>query len=142
MEEHGVVIEEKGRTVLIRAEQKSTCESCVSKSSCQVLGDSEMLIEAENPVGARVGDRVVFSAGAASIMKAGVLLYLVPVLCFIFGVVLGQMLSADFFPDRNPDLVSGLFGAFFLAVAFVGLKLYNRLIEKGKAHLPTIHRVV
>lgn len=142
MEENGIVIEDKGLTVMVRTQKKSSCDSCATKSLCQGIGEDDMLIEAENSVGAKVGDHVVFSVKAGNILKAGVLLYLVPVLCFIFGVVLGQTLVAGYFPRQNPDLVAGVFGVVLLLAAFVGLKLYNRVLERDRSHMPRILRVV
>ncbi len=142
MEEQGVVVENRGATVLIKTERKSACESCASKKSCHSISETEMLIEAENPVGAGVGDMVIYEIGAGSVIKAGMLLYLVPLLSFILGVVLGQGASGRFFAGHNPDLVAGLSGALFLAAAFVGLKLYGRRFERDKAYRPHVLRVV
>lgn len=142
MEEMGLVIEERGATVLIKTEKSSSCDNCATKSACHSLSDSEMVIEAENAVGAHKGDYVAFSAGAVSVMKAGVLLYLVPVLSFIAGVVIGQTVVTDYFPAYNPDLVSGVLGVVFLAAAFIGLKLYSRRVEKDESYRPRVLRVV
>ena len=101
-----------------------------------------MLIEADNPVGADVGDMVVFTVGAGSVLKAGLMLYLVPVISFIAGVVLGQTVSVRVLPGQNPDLVSGALGVIFLAAAFAGLKVYGSMMEKGKSFRPRVLRVV
>lgn len=142
MEETGTVIEDRGLTAVIRTEKKSSCDSCSSKSSCHIIGEDDVLIEADNPVGAHVGDHVVFTVRAGSILKAGVLLYLVPVLLFIFGIVIGPAVGSRFFPETNTDLVSGLLGVGFLIIAFVGLKLYSRSLERDRSHMPRILRVV
>lgn len=141
MEEQGVIVEEKGATVMIRTRKKSSCDSCATKSSCHNIGDSEMLIEARNAVGAHVGDQVVFAVGASDIIKAGVLLYLVPVLSFILGIVLGPSVGERYFPAANPDLVSGVLGAVLLVAAFLGLKLYGRHLARSKSHMPRVLRV-
>lgn len=142
MEEHGVVVENKGATVLIKTERKSSCDSCASKKLCQSIGETDMLIEADNPVGANVGDLVVYEVGAGSVIKAGMLLYLVPLLSFILGIVLGEEASGRFFAGQNPDLVAGIFGFLFLGAAFVGLKLYGRRLERNKAYRPHVLKVV
>ncbi len=141
VEEHGIVTGVKGGNAVIRAERTSSCEGCASKKTCASGGDNSMCIEAENTVGAKTGDHVVFTIGSASVMKAGVLLYLVPVLSFIAGVVIGQIVS-PYLPDVNHDLVSGVLGVVFLAVAFVGLKLYGRFADKDQTMRPRILRVV
>ncbi|MFQ5442431.1 MAG: SoxR reducing system RseC family protein [Thermodesulfobacteriota bacterium] len=142
MEEHGVVVEDKGMTVVVKTERGSSCEGCASKRSCHSVGETEMLIEVRNTVGAVVGQEVVFTVGAASVMKAGVLFYLVPVLSFIFGVVLGQTVAVKIFPNENPDLVSGVLGVILLALSFFGLKIYSRRLEKDRSFRPRILRVV
>lgn len=143
IEETGIVVENKGETVLIRAERTSSCESCAQKSVCHTgSGGGDMLIEADNPIGAKKGDYVVFTVGAGSVLKAGILLYLVPVLCFIFGVVLGQVASKRAFPALNGDLVSGVLGLAFLIIAFIGLKVYSKSVEKDRSYRPHVLRVV
>jgi len=143
MEEEGIVIEDRNGRVVIRAERSSSCDNCASKSLCHSgASGEEGLIEAENPVGARVGDHVVFTVGAGSIMKAGVLLYLVPILCFIAGVVLGQTAGTALLPSANADLVSGVFGVVFLVLAFIGIKLYSKSLAGNKSYSPQVIKVV
>jgi len=99
------------------------------------------VMEVDNTIGAKVGQNVIFTVGAGSVIKAGVLFYLVPVLSFIAGVVIGQSVLTRFFPGVNPDLVSGLFGAFLLIASFIGLKLYNRRLSRDNAFRARILRV-
>lgn len=133
MEEHGVVVQKKQSIAVIRAERTTSCDSCASKKSCHsgATSGGEILIEAEDMVGAKVGDRVVFSVSAGSVLKAGVLVYLVPVLSFIAGVVLGQAFLTGLIPGYNADLVAGATGLAFLALAFLGLKGYGKFSERS-----------
>lgn len=142
MEETGIVVQNKNRTAVIKTQRNSSCDSCASKKSCHSGSvDKDIFIEAENPVGAKVGDRVVFSVGAGSILKAGLLLYLLPIVSFIIGVVLGQTVAVNLFPGQNPDLISGLLGVVFLALAFGGLKVYGSFLDKKKTFRPRVLRV-
>jgi sigma-E factor negative regulatory protein RseC len=101
-----------------------------------------MLVEAENRINAKVGDQVMYSIGAGSIIKAGIMLYLMPILAFISGVVIGTYAAPHFWPETNPDLVTGLFGLFSLALAFTGLKLYSRITAANSLYKPQILKVV
>lgn len=143
MEEHGIVVQKKERTAVIRAERTTSCDSCASKKSCHSGSGAggEILIEAEDMVGAKVGDRVVFSVSAGSVLKAGVLVYLVPVLSFIAGVVLGQTFISGALPGFNADLVAGATGLVFLVLAFLGLKGYGALSERKGSMRPRVLRV-
>lgn len=141
MEEHGLVVQIKGKNAVIKTQRTSACDNCSSKKSCGTGGaGSDVLIELENSIGARVSDRVTFSVGSASILKAGLIVYLVPVLSFIAGVVIGQVVSG-YIPDANPDLVSGLLGAAFLVAAFIGLKIYNAFLDRNSSFRAKILRV-
>lgn len=141
MEEHGIIVECRGNTALVKTRRGTACDGCKAKKTCKPLEQNDMLIEVENTIGAKVGQDVIFTVGAGSVIKAGVLFYLVPVLSFIAGVVIGQAVLAGLFPRTNPDLVSGLFGAFLLIVSFVGLKLYNRRISRNNDFRARILRV-
>lgn len=144
MEEQGIVVQATGASALIKTRQSSACESCASKKSCssgQGAAD-EAFIEADNFVGAKVGDTVIFTIGTGSVLKAGALLYLVPILSFIAGVVIGQSgIVASILPGQNPDLLSGVLGAAFLALAFAGLKVYSAFLDKRKSFRPKVLRV-
>jgi len=142
MEENGIIVECKGLTAIVKTNQGTACASCQSKKACKPGEEErELLIEVDNAIGAEVGQNVVFTVGAESVLKAGVLFYLVPVISFIIGVVLGQSLLTGLFPKTNPDLVSGLFGAFLLVLSFIGLKLYNRHLSGDNAYRARILRV-
>lgn len=143
MEEHGVVVRKNGHTAVIKAERSGACDSCASKKSCHsgAGADNAILIEAADPVGTKVGDRVVFSVSSGSILKAGLLLYLLPIAFFIGGVVLGQAVLTGYLPGYNADLVSGAAGLVFLALAFGGLKLYSALSERSGSFRPRVIRV-
>ena len=144
MEEQGIVIKLTGASALIKTRQSSSCEGCASKKSCSSGqgGSSDALIEADNAIGAKVGDSVIFAVGTGSVLKAGALLYLVPILSFIAGVVIGQSGPVTYLlPGYNPDLLSGVLGAAFLTLAFVGLKVYSAFLDKNRALRPKILRV-
>ncbi len=142
IEEQGTVIDRKDDRVIIRVPRSSACESCASKAICHSTSETDMVIEADDPVGAKVGDRVVFTVGAADIIKAGVLFYLIPLLAFIAGVVIGQVLPGLFSLRVNADMLSTLFGFVFVVLAFLGLRIYGRMAEKTRPMRPRVLRVV
>lgn len=52
-----------------------------------------MLVEVDNPAGARTGDRVEIVFSTSSFLRASFLLYLVPVLGLLVGVFAGESLA-------------------------------------------------
>lgn len=145
MVESGVVIKCTGSIAHIKVVRTTSCDNCGSKKSCGTGGGdgNEMLIEARNPVGARPGDHVTFTPGAPSAVAfAGIMLYLLPVLFFIGGIVFGQVFIAPSFKGVNPDLVTGMTGLVFLLLTFAGLKIYSAVIDKNSELKPRILKVV
>lgn len=142
IEEQGVVIDVKGSKAFIKAEKGTSCESCVARETCHgTIGANEVIIEAENPVNAKFGDRVVVMVGTATLLKASFILYMGPIAGLILGVVLGQMLAKQFTLDINPDLLSGILGALFLAITFFGIRLYGKRLEKKEGFRPVVVKV-
>ncbi|HBO83560.1 MAG: hypothetical protein A2073_06945 [Deltaproteobacteria bacterium GWC2_42_11] len=144
IEEQGIVVgvKEKEKSALIRAERGSACEKCQAKDFCYSIGGKEMLVETDNPVNAGIGDRVVFKIPASAILKVSMILYLVPLFAFILGVITGQEFGKNISPEFNPDLMSGVFGALFLAAAFFGIRIYGKSAEKRQGLRPTVTRVI
>jgi sigma-E factor negative regulatory protein RseC len=142
IEEEGTVVEIKGGAAIIKAQRTTSCESCMSKDLCHSVTETDMVVEADNPAGAHVGDRVVFTVGAATLLKAGVLFYLFPLLGFIAGIVLGQVLAPAVSSGLNPDLLSAVLGSLLLVLTLLALRLYGRRAEKNRAFRPRVVRVV
>lgn len=142
IEEQGTIIRIVSGIAYISTEQGSECDSCGSKALCKPGEDKSMIVEAQNPIDAQVGERVLFTVGAATVLKAGMMLYLVPLLSFIAGVVVGQVLGPKLLPDSNLDLVSGILGFVFVGASFLALRIYGKRAETDAAYRPTIVRVI
>lgn len=145
IEEQGVIISLNGDVALVSTERGTECDSCGSKSLCKpgVEGkDKTMVVETFNQIDAKVGERVLFTVGAATVLKAGVMLYLVPLLSFIAGVVVGQVLGPKLLPDINLDLLSFVLGFLFVFLSFVGIRFYGKRVAVINAYRPTIIRVI
>lgn len=140
--EQGTIKEIKGASALIEAKRSAECESCASKALCSPDSDDMMLIEADNPVGAEVGNKVLFSMPASAVLKAGTLVYLLPLICFIIGVVIGQIAVPVVAPELNKDLVSAAIGFIFVVFAFGFIRYYGRSVERTNAFRPTVTKIL
>jgi len=82
---------EDGSAEVIRVRESACSGDCHKCSGC---GSSQqtMMILAENPIGARVGDWVVIEAKSGAVLKAAVMLYIVPLVLFIAGYLFGEYL--------------------------------------------------
>ena len=80
-----------GTAQVIRIRESACSGDCHKCSGC---GSSQqtMVIPAENPIGAKVGDWVVIEAKSGAVLKAAAMLYIVPLVLFIAGYLIGEHL--------------------------------------------------
>ena len=103
-------------------ERESACSGdCHKCSGCGAIRET-LFVRAENRIGADVGDHVVVETATHTVMKAVLLVYLVPVVLFFVGYVLGAVLS--FLP--------GLTGALGFALGIIPAVFLNRRMEQKK----------
>lgn len=138
--EEGFVIKlESATTARVKTNKKSACKGCASRDSCNAMGN-EMEVEALNPAGAQVGDRILLKIETASFLKATFLLYVFPVLCMIVGAIIGQRYAPLLKMDASA--LSALLGFlfFFLSILFVKFK-GNRMAAQS-AYRPKIVKIL
>ena len=132
MEETGTVIEVMDRTALISTQAKGVCHSCSARGICHLGGQKgTMEVEAWNRLGAAVGDRVQVRISGRSTLTAAFLLYLVPLLGFLLGVLIGESLTGD-------QVWAVVIGLAFLAVIYGVIRLLDRRIGRAAGMRPEI----
>ena len=100
--------------------RESACSGDCHKCSGCGAAKQTMLLTAKNPIGAQPGDLVVVSSESKSVLQAAAVLYLLPLLLFLAGYLLGESLW------QRGGLVS-------IACTLVGvalIKVYDRRLSK------------
>ena len=116
MQEIGTVKELIGKSATVVFERNSACSSC---KACQVGAGGRMYIEAENKIGAKPGDRVRLEIENMVILKAALVVYFVPGVAFVTGVLLGNSLG-----DSE---TAGLgLGVLLLVISLAGASIYSK----------------
>ena len=82
---------EDGSAEVIRVRESACSGDCHKCSGCG-SGQQTMVLRAENPIGAKAGDWVVIEAKSSAVLKAAVMLYIVPLVLFITGYLVGEHL--------------------------------------------------
>ena len=98
-----------GRAEVFLVRESACSGDCHKCSGCGAQKET-MIVTADNPIKAQVGEFVTLTSDTASVMKAVVAVYLVPLVLFFAGFGLGMAW------DRFPGLLGGL--GFVLGVAF------------------------
>lgn len=86
-----------GRWATVSYERPTACHGDCSKCAggCGSMAAKEcVVVQAENPIGAKAGDRVIIEAASAQVYYAIFLVYALPVLLFFAGYYAGARFSA------------------------------------------------
>lgn len=132
IEETGTVLELKGKhTALVMCKKSSLCENCATSGSC-VIGDDDhtRLIEVQNSLGAAIGDRVLIATSTKSFLQSSFLLYMVPLIALVIGAVVGKLVGEQLASGLDANLLSAIFGVFFMSGSFVILRVGSSVLHK------------
>jgi sigma-E factor negative regulatory protein RseC len=131
MQEEGNVIALQGDHALVSTFHKDACAGCSAKGACHTLGGGkERRVSALNRAGAGVGDRVLLSVSSGSVLGAGFLAYMAPVLALLLGALVGKTLGPGWgWSEQSGAVVLGLVSlvACWMAVRW----LSGRMAGKG-----------
>lgn len=98
------------------------CESCDHRSFCNPFGSDHMLLEAQNPIQAQPGQTVRIEFRPEKPLKAMFILYLIPLLCFLAGAVIGHLLD----PFNNEDLSAVVLSLCSMIISFIAIRQMNQ----------------
>lgn len=128
MDQIGIVIKEmENNRVELEVRRPSgwgSCKSCAS--SCEV---KPHYLTLKNNIDAKPGDFVELKAIKKSIMKYITIIYTIPFIFLIAGIVIGNMVFKDM-NTLNYELLSFGMGIFFLAISFFVVRIIDRRFAK------------
>ncbi len=140
IEEIGTVIGIEGRYARVSVPKKSTCEGCTA-GTCSA-GEQSMEIEALNKAGAAIGQRVKVMVHSYAYMKGSMIIYGIPALFLVAGAVFGKEIMPFFFPAMDADILSALFGFFFLLVSFILIKFWSLKKTEETTSTPVVEEIL
>lgn len=115
-------IRDDGRADIILVRESACSGDCHKCSGCGAQKET-MIVTADNPIKAEVGDFVTLTSDTGTVMKAIVAVYLVPLVLFFAGYALGHWLG----------LSGGLVGGLGFALGLVFAVWFDRqTAQKGE----------
>lgn len=116
-----------GTARVVHVRQSACSGDCHKCSGCGAVQEAVELI-ADNPIGAATGDLVVMEAATGPVLAAAAMLYLMPLVLFFLGYLLGNLWLGK----------GGLLGCGAFVLGIVLCVLYDRTVEKRKNTVYTI----
>ena len=120
-------LHEDGRADIILVRESACSGDCHKCSGCGAAKET-MIVTADNPIRADVGDFLTLKSDTASIMKAVVAVYLVPMVLFFAGYALGAAIGWS----------GGLVGALGFALGLAFAVWFDRHTAKKNDTVYTI----
>ena len=126
----GLVHSVKDDLVIATIQRKEACGEC--RACLAGMTKHEMDIEAKNLCDAEVGDWVELELQDSAFFNAVVIMYGLPFIGFIAGVVGGYYATVKFFPTVPAFLPSLVLGVLGIVIAMLWIKSQNPRWESGK----------
>lgn len=115
-------------TATVLCIRESACSGdCHKCSGCGAAKES-ILLQADNPIGAQVGDLVKVESATGPVLKAAAVLYMLPLVLFFIGYALGDAMG----------LSGGLFGGLAFALSIWLIVVYDRRMQRKDKTIYTI----
>ncbi|MBF8272778.1 MAG: positive regulator of sigma(E), RseC/MucC [Magnetococcales bacterium] len=142
-----MVVALEGDMAVVVGQRASGCGSCHQDGACATLsfgsGRRAVRLRAENPAGAKVGDRVVLEISERHFLRASFLVYIVPILAlFAGGLLLRQLALLLGVTQRVAEGVGGVGGVCALLLVLLWLKRYNQRLDVNGGGYPVIRTIV
>lgn len=114
-------------TATVFLQRESACSGdCHKCSGCGAV-EQTMVFTARNLIGAKPGELVIVESETGPVLKAAAVLYMMPLILFIAGYLLGMQWG-----------LGGLIGALAFALSILLVVLYDRFVMKKKNTVYTI----
>jgi sigma-E factor negative regulatory protein RseC len=141
VEETGLVTQIKGAMATVLVQKKSACDGCSVQGACESTAEG-MEIEALNMVHAGVGQKVKVAMAPRDYLKGSMFMYVLPLIVFIAGAIIGKNIGETYLKNMNSDLVAAMTGFALLVLSLAGLKLWTGKMESRAEYKPVIEEII
>ncbi|HHV61256.1 MAG TPA: SoxR reducing system RseC family protein [Firmicutes bacterium] len=128
MEEVGTVVAVKGDGVTVEIARSAMCSKC---KMCN-LGPGTARIDADNSIGAEVGDMVAVEMETRNVMAAAFVAYMVPLAFMIAGFLIGPSFSRWLGLARVSQAITAITGIVFLVLSYAFVYYYDKKANPSK----------
>ena len=116
-----------GTAEVVHIRESACSGDCHKCSGCGAAKET-LIFRAENPIGARVGEKVTVTSRSATVLRGAAVLYMLPLALFFLGYLAGHLLLE----------AGALFAGFGFALGIAGVILYDRTVARKEQTTYTI----
>lgn len=133
--EIGYVVEVNEEVTKIKIGRHSECKNC---GACP--GNNNLIVSVNNPIGAKVGEKVCVEMPQDNIVPSVYIVYIQPLLLVFIGAIIGYLLSVYTHKSATPFEV--IFGCIFFIISLIFIKIVDKKAERKNSNLPTIIKII
>lgn len=135
--EEGTVISAENGKAQIDVADGGDCEACNARAFCKPTENSRLL-SVTDPIGVKPGDRVKFKVGGSTLFKASLVLYGVPLIILVGGILFGMNIFEE---TELKEAYSFFLGSLLTAIYYGIIFLYGKVFKQDKS-MPVISTVI
>lgn len=141
MNQHGYIVEiVDSVTAKLKLKRHSACASC---GKCATTSEEkDIIVEVDNTIGAKVGDRVEVNMESVNVLKAAFIAYTIPLVALLLGTVGTFYFLKVTSITKNIEIISGLVGLIFTFISFLILKKNDKKFRDSKEYIPIVTRII
>lgn len=141
MEQQGYIIEiVDSKTAKLKMERHSACAACGKCASTSEKQD--VIVEVDNSIGARVGDRVSVNMESMNVLKAAAIVYILPLIGLIGGTIATYYILQAIGSINNSELISGAVGLTLMLLTFLILKFNDKKFRDSREYIPIVTKIL
>lgn len=125
MKQMATVLRADNDEALVRVQRSEACGSC---HACSLWSDKSEYIDltVKNTYEAQEGDLVELDLDAPDVLRASFVMYIIPLIAMMGGVLLGYYVFAP-----SNEMIAALLGMIFLAISYITIKLSEKRIKNS-----------
>ncbi len=130
MEEIGRVVEIRGVMAKVVVTPKGECSRCAAATFCSALTGGDRIIEARNPLGARIGDTVKVAVPSSAALTSAFFIFVMPILFVLIGIGIGSAIGKGI-----PQIIGGVMG---FIIGLIILRMIDKKLRGSEKFSPRI----
>jgi sigma-E factor negative regulatory protein RseC len=135
-EEEGIIIETFDNNIVkVKVGRHNECKNC---GACP--GDSSVVIEAKNLLGAKTGQRIAFRMKETNMLMAAFVVYIVPLIAVSLGVFVGQVIAKKFGFSVKGFQIGG--GILTFVLSIINIKMFDKFAHNNDKMQPVITQIL
>lgn len=137
--EEGIVLKSSRGTAEIALKENDSCEECSAKIFCSPQKNKLRTLLVSDPLGTLPGDEVKISVNGKEILKASLLLYGLPLILVLTGIIIGMSLFENYKYAELYSFISGLsLSGLYFYILFI--KTSKKKQNKTLSRIISVHR--